>query len=148
MIERGDFLKPLILVIEYNSDIAFNLNLTLKFNNYEVITASNWNDALILLSEYEKTPDLIISDIIIPGSNTLDFFDKISKNPRWRHIPYIFLTTRTSPEDIKFAEFLGAKKILFKPFKEEDLFNNIQKVLNNDKKSDFSLKFPENEGPP
>ena len=59
-------MKPLILVVEDNSDLLFNLRLILESNNYKPITARNGKEALKILSELDQAPDVIISDIMMP----------------------------------------------------------------------------------
>ncbi len=114
-------MNPLILVVEDNEKILYNIRLILEINNYKVITANNGKNALKLLSALSEFPDLIISDIIMPEMNGYDFFKAVSKNPLWNRIPFIFLTARTSIEDVRFGKSLGVDDYLKKPFKEEDL---------------------------
>ena len=59
-------LESTILIVDDNHDILYNLNLTLKLNGYNVITAENGIKAIDLLKECEVIPDLIISDIAMP----------------------------------------------------------------------------------
>jgi len=59
-------LKPLILIVEDNVDLLYNLNLMLESNNYKPITAKNGKVALKILSELEQVPDIIIRDIMMP----------------------------------------------------------------------------------
>jgi len=77
-------LKPLILVVEDNVDLLYNLNLMLESNNYKTITAKNGKIALKILSELEQVPDIIISDIMMPEMDGYEFFRAISSEPRWR----------------------------------------------------------------
>ena len=55
-------MKPLVLVVDDNKDILFNLKLLLESNNYLVETAETGEDALTILSDLETPPDIIISD--------------------------------------------------------------------------------------
>ncbi len=114
-------MKPLILVVEDNLDLLYNINLLLESNNYKPIIAKNGKDALHKLSEIEEVPDIIISDIMMPQMDGYEFFRAISNNPRWNTIPFIFLSARTTPKDIRFGKLLGADDYLTKPFNEKDL---------------------------
>jgi len=71
-------LKPLILVVEDNLDLLYTLNLLLESNNYKPITAKNGKEALEILSRLEETPDIIISDIMMPEMDGYEFFREIS----------------------------------------------------------------------
>jgi len=112
-------------VVEDNPDVLYNLKLTLEFNGYEVITAENGVKAIEILSELEKLPDLIISDIMMPEMDGYDFFKQVSENLLWNSIPFIFLTAKTSPEDVRFGKMLGVDDYIRKPFSEEDLLASI-----------------------
>ena len=113
------------MVIEDNEDILFNLKLLLEGHKYEVVTAINGIEALKQLSELEKPPNLIISDIMMPKMNGIELFQEISSNQKWGEIPFIFLTARTSPKDIRLGKMLGVDDYLTKPILEEDLIASI-----------------------
>ncbi len=131
-------MEPLLLVVEDNPDVLYNLKLTLEFNEYEVITAENGLEALEILSKLVNPPDLILSDIMMPKMNGYDFFKTVSENPIWSMIPFIFLTARTSPTDIRFGKMLGVDDYILKPFKEEDLLASIAGKITRNKKN-FSV---------
>jgi CheY-like chemotaxis protein len=114
-------LKPLILVVEDNVDLLYNLNLLLESNNYNPITAKNGKEAIKVLSNLEEIPDIIISDIMMPEMNGYEFFKVISNEPRWNRIPFLFLSARTTPKDIRLGKLLGVDDYLTKPFDEKDL---------------------------
>jgi len=114
-------LKPLILVVEDNIDLLYNLNLLLESNNYKPITAKNGKEAIEILSTLGEIPDIIISDIMMPKMDGYEFFKVISNEPRWNRIPFLFLSALTTPKDIRFGKLLGADDYLTKPFDEKDL---------------------------
>jgi CheY-like chemotaxis protein len=140
-------LKPFILVVEDNVDLLYNLNLLLESNNYRSVTAKNGKEALEILSNLEEIPDVIISDIMMPEMDGYEFFRVISSNPLWNRIPFLFLSARTTPKDIRFGKLLGADAYLTKPFNEKDLLailsgriarNKRIKELNNKIDKSFS----------
>ncbi len=114
-------MKPLILVVEDNLDVLYNLNLILESNNYKPITAKNGKEALEILSNLEEIPDIIISDIMMPEMDGYEFFRVISNDPRWNRIPFLFISARSTPENIRFGKSLGVDDYLTKPFDERDL---------------------------
>jgi len=114
-------LKPLILVVEDNVDLLYNLNLLLESNNYRPITAKNGKEAIEILSTLGEIPDIIISDIMMPKMDGYEFFKVISNEQRWNRVPFLFLSARTTPKDIRFGKLLGADAYLTKPFDEKDL---------------------------
>jgi len=114
-------MKPLILVVEDDPNILKYLKITLEFNECQVITAENGKEGLKVLSELKDRPDLIVSDIMMPEMNGYDFFDVVSNNPTYCHVPFIFLSALDSPEDIRLGKMLGADDYLTKPINEDDL---------------------------
>ncbi|TFG11989.1 MAG: response regulator [Promethearchaeota archaeon] len=118
---RLNLIKPKILVVEDNNDLLFNIELILKSNNYHPLSAKNGKEALKILSQLGDPPDIIISDIMMPQLDGYEFFKEVSSDPRWNSIPFIFLTAKSSPEDIRLGKLLGADDYITKPFDEKDL---------------------------
>lgn len=111
---------PLILLVEDDPNILKYLKITLEFNGCQVITANHGREGLKVLSELKNSPDLIISDIMMPEMNGYDFFDAVSRNPDFFHVPFIFLSALDSPEDVRLGKMLGVDDYLTKPINEED----------------------------
>ena len=118
-------MKPSILVVEDNVDLLETIKLTLEFNDYEVITATNGEMAIKTLLRLDKVPDLILSDIMMPKMDGYDFFKIVSQDPKWNRIPFIFLTAVTAPKDVRFGKMLGVDDYITKPFNDDDLLASI-----------------------
>ncbi|MHA2227496.1 MAG: response regulator [Candidatus Hodarchaeales archaeon] len=118
-------MKPLILVVEDNEALLEHTKIILENNNYEVMTARNGVEALETLVTNDPLPDLIVCDIMMPEMNGYDFFNKMIDNPEWNLIPFIFLTAKSSPEDVRFGKMLGADDYIAKPVREMDLLASI-----------------------
>ncbi|MHA2060065.1 MAG: response regulator [Candidatus Ranarchaeia archaeon] len=114
------------LLVDDNPDVLFNLQLTLENNNFKVVTANTGKNGLTSLETMEPLPDIIVSDIMMPEMNGYDFFEAVSQNPKWSHIPFLFLTARASPEDVRFGKLLGVDDYITKPFERNDLLAIIQ----------------------
>ena len=125
-------MKPLILLVDDNQDILYNIKLLLESKDYRVITAISGKQAIKILSNLDVLPELIISDIMMPGIDGYDFFEYVSHNLKWNHIPFIFLTAKSTPEDVRLGKMLGVDDYITKPFDEEDLLATISgKILRN-----------------
>lgn len=124
---KNRVVKPIIFIIEDNQDLLYNLKLVLEINGYEVITAENGIEAMDRLANLapEKLPALILSDIMMPKMDGYELFKEISKNPLWNLIPFIYLTAKNLPEDIRLGKMLGIDDYLVKPIKQEDLLASI-----------------------
>lgn len=97
-------------------------------SGYDVLSAINGKDALDVLTK-NKLPDIILSDIMMPVMDGYSFYSHVSENPKWNKIPFIFITAKSSPEDIRFAKKLGVDDYIIKPFKGEDLLATIEGKL-------------------
>ena len=114
-------MHSLILIVDDDDDILLNLHITLEFNDYEVISAKNGKEAIKILRELDRLPELIISDILMPELNGYELFKSVSENPIWNRIPFIFISGQDTPEDVRFGKMLGIDDYITKPFREEDL---------------------------
>ncbi|MFW9854901.1 MAG: PleD family two-component system response regulator [Candidatus Thorarchaeota archaeon] len=118
-------MKPTIFIIEDNAKILYNLELLLEFNGYRPIGAKNGIEAFNMLSELDEPPDLFLCDIMMPEMDGYEFFSRVSDNPAWSFIPFIFLTAKASPEDVRFGKILGVDDYITKPFNDKDLLSSI-----------------------
>jgi DNA-binding response OmpR family regulator len=104
------------------------LEVTLRFQGYEVISAHNGQEALDILEK--ETPALIISDILMPKLDGFSMVQKLRNNPKTQNIPVIFLSaTYVTPEDRMFAMSLGASRFIEKPIDTEDFLLTIAELL-------------------
>ncbi|MGD8405842.1 MAG: response regulator [Anaerolineales bacterium] len=117
-----------ILVVEDIPNVLELLEVTLRFQGYEVISAHNGEEALNILEA--QTPALIISDILMPKLDGFSMIQKLRVNPKTQNIPVIFLSaTYVTPEDREFAMNLGASRFIEKPIDTEDFLLTIAELL-------------------
>lgn len=117
-----------LLVVEDIPNVLELLEVTLKFQGYQVITARNGQEALDILKK--ETPALIISDILMPKLDGFAFVQKLRTDPKTQKIPVIFLSaTYVTPEDRAFAMRLGAARFIEKPIDTEDFLLTIAELL-------------------
>ncbi len=108
-----------ILVVDDEPILLDSLTDTLCLQGFNVLKASNGLEALDILRE--QLPDLILADIMMPGMNGYQFYQRVRQNPEWLRIPFIFLTAKGESEDVRFGKELGADDYLMKPILPEDL---------------------------
>jgi signal transduction histidine kinase/DNA-binding response OmpR family regulator len=117
-----------ILLIEDNPEIRLFIKEHLC-NTYEVIEAENGNIGLNLA--YEIVPDIIISDVLLPGKNGMHITETLKNDIRTSHIPIIILTARGSMEQQIEGLKLNADAYIVKPFNIQYLEENIRSLLKN-----------------
>ena len=115
---------PTILVVEDEQAILEIITFFLEDEGYQVLQALNGEAALSLLEE--ARPDLIISDIRMPGMDGFAFCEEVRANPDFGQLPFIFLTGRDERADVRRGMGLGADDYLTKPFEPEELLSAVQ----------------------
>lgn len=104
------------------------LEITLGFRGYEVLTATNGEEALKTLMTTK--PRLVITDILMPNMDGFSLVHQMRQMPNLSDVPIIFLSaTYTKAEDYDFAEKLGADKFLKKPYNVDDLLMAVDTAL-------------------
>src|SRR5690606_27377354 len=96
-------------------------------NDYRVFSATNGNDALAVV--HKKTPNIIISDIMMEGMNGIELCEKIKTNLNTSHIPVILLTAKNSTESKIEGYEKGADLYLEKPFNSQLLLTMVKKLI-------------------
>jgi len=120
-----------LLVVEDIPNVLELLEVTLRFQGYEVISAQNGKEALDILDM--ETPALIITDILMPKLDGFSLVQKLRNNPKTQSIPVIFLSaTYVTPEDRAFAMSLGASRFIEKPIDTEEFLLTIAELLSQD----------------
>ncbi|MBY8990761.1 MAG: response regulator [Candidatus Lokiarchaeota archaeon] len=126
-----------ILVVDDNKDILFNLKILLEKRGYEVLTSMSGDQALKTLSTLKEPPEVIISDIKMPNMDGYEFFKAVSTHSQWNQIPFLFLTAKSTTEDIRLGKMLGVDDYITKPFNEEDLIASISGKITRKQKSEL-----------
>jgi putative two-component system response regulator len=116
-----------ILLVEDNEVLRDGLRSLLEQEKYVLQVAGNGLEALDAL--HSTTPDLILSDILMPHMDGHAFFEVVRSKAEWISIPFIFLTARREREYILAGKKLGAEDYLLKPVSPEDLLTAIRSRL-------------------
>jgi CheY-like chemotaxis protein len=119
-------LKPKILVVEDESIIAMDLQVTLLRMGYEVTSVVNNALAAIQKVEQDK-PDIVLMDIMLGGS--LDGIEAAKIISYHHTIPIIYVTALKDEDTMKRAYLPDPFLFLMKPYSENDLGNAIEMML-------------------
>jgi two-component system sensor histidine kinase/response regulator len=112
---------PVILFVDDNAALLRSVEWLLKMEGYTVVLASDGNEAMQRMRAGAPVPDLIISDITMPGMDGFEFYRTLRKYEQWTEIPFIFLTARDQVEDLEQGYSLGAEDYLVKPLDQDRL---------------------------
>lgn len=123
--------KPVLLIIEDNIEINHYIASELS-EEYAIISCVNGSKGLELANE--KSPDVIISDIMMPGIDGLEVCRQVKKDIQINHIPFILLSAKTTNESRVEGLQAGADVYLIKPFNMDVLKMQISSLLENRKR--------------
>jgi two-component system sensor kinase len=116
--------KNKILIVDDEASLRETISELLIYSNYSVMTAENGQEALEILDYW--TPDLIISDIMMPVMDGYIFQEIVKGNELLNHIPFIFLTAKNDDDEMEKCILNGVDLFLTKPFKIEELIKIIE----------------------
>ena len=127
-----------VLVVEDNDDIQVLFRLVLESEGYEVRVVDNSKDALQYLESNQ--PQLILMDIMMPGSNGIELCHTIKQDLGFQSLPILLVSAidRIKTQEMDYSQ---ANDILYKPFDLDDLVERVE-VLTSDRasKSLYSLQ--------
>ena len=134
-----------LLVVDDDPGLLLAVSETLRAEGYDVKTARRGAEALIIVAQ--TLPDLIISDIRMPGMDGYQLVQKLRSNPRTRLVPIVFLTAKDEIADRITGFRTGVDAYLTKPFEPEELAAIVHAILQRVERthSDLARMFGEKE---
>jgi CheY-like chemotaxis protein len=135
-------IKPtIIMIVDDQPDFVEGVKLILEVEGYEVWTASHGREALDQLERVAQKmgsrpgkaalPALILADIMMPIMDGYTLYEHTQASPALKTIPFIFLTAKTSPNDLAYGKELGVEDYLMKPCAPDVLLASVRGQLRN-----------------
>ena len=116
-----------ILIVEDEVLIREDIVALLEMEGFSILDAENGQEALNILQN--NTPDLIISDVLMPVLDGYGFLEQVRRISHLQNIPFIFLSAKTSAQEISRGIELGASEYLTKPISITKLLETIEQHL-------------------
>jgi signal transduction histidine kinase/ligand-binding sensor domain-containing protein/DNA-binding response OmpR family regulator len=126
--EDDDSQKHTILVIDDDMEVIHYLK-TLLSPKYRIICRFDADSALSTIQE--ESPDIILSDVVMPGKNGTELCREIKEDPQFCHIPIILVTAQTTIQNQVEGLNTGANAYVTKPFDPNYLLALIKSQLLN-----------------
>jgi signal transduction histidine kinase/CheY-like chemotaxis protein len=117
---------PLVLVVEDHPDLRAYISGQLS-PDYQVLEAEEGEKGWQLAEEH--LPDLVVSDVMMPGLNGMQLLERLKNSDKTSHIPVILLTARAGRENRLDGLSTGADDYLTKPFDAEELRVRVRNLI-------------------
>jgi len=115
-----------ILIADDEPHMLKFIEFTLRRGNYEILKASNGEEALEVAST--QKPNVIVLDVLMPGMDGVTALKKLKADDALKHIPVILLTARGYTLDPEEAKRAGASCYLTKPFSPSELLGHVKEL--------------------
>lgn len=119
--------RPAILVIDDEVSHFDVIEALFNRQNYQLYYAGNGEDAIGSLDAFN--PDLILLDVLMPGSNGIEVCRRIKSLPQWQSVPIIVLTILDTKTTFTSCINAGADDFITKPFDSRDLRARVNSML-------------------
>ncbi|MEO8350780.1 MAG: response regulator [Chthoniobacteraceae bacterium] len=116
-----------VVIAEDSPTQSLRLQNTLEKNGFVVAAGANGRAALELVATHH--PHLVVSDIQMPEMDGYELCRRIKADPATRNLPFVLLTSMSSPQDIILGLECGADNFVVKPYEENFLLSRLRGVL-------------------
>ncbi len=116
-----------VLVVDDDPDVRSLVELKLRLEGLEVVTAASGEEALAQLSV--QTVDLVVLDLMMPGIDGIEVCRRIRDTAEIAHLPVIMLTARAQEKDVERGLTVGATDYVVKPFSPRELMVRVRGAL-------------------
>jgi signal transduction histidine kinase len=116
-----------VLIVEDTPDVTRVIHLALR-QEFEIYAAPNGVKGLEVA--LQRSPSLIITDLMMPEMDGLELTRRVRAEPRLQHVPIIMLTARSDQEDRLSGIETGVNAYLTKPFSARELLTTVRSLLN------------------
>lgn len=116
-----------ILLVEDEKNIILGVKTCLEVADYSVVVVEDGEKAIAAAAK--EQPDLILLDLMLPKTNGFQVCQQLKTMEETKHIPIVVLTAKTTEEDKERAMQTGADSYMTKPFRPEELWQEIKRFI-------------------
>ncbi len=116
-----------VLIVDDSTTVRQMVSEQLRKSGFEVMEAVDGEEAIEKIQA--RTPDLVITDIVMPRKNGYDLTRWLKSSPATKHIPVIMWTSKSEEFDVYWGMKQGADAYITKPYHPPDLIEAVKKLL-------------------
>ncbi len=116
-----------VLIVDDAPNIVLSLEFLMKKEGYEVQSAGNGEVAMQAIAE--KSPDLILLDVMMPRKDGYEVCQELRASPSWKDIKIIMLTAKGRDVEREKGLALGADDYITKPFATQEVVEKVKSLL-------------------
>lgn len=116
-----------ILVVDDEPDVIEIVRFRLEKEGYNVLSAGDGRAGLA--AAIEKSPDLVVLDVMMPGLDGFEVLFQMKNNPKTKDTPVVMLTAKTDMSSISKGWGMDVDNYVTKPFNVDDLAKTVKNVL-------------------
>ncbi|MGI6392665.1 MAG: winged helix-turn-helix domain-containing protein [Candidatus Izemoplasmatales bacterium] len=124
-------MRPLVFSVEDDLNIQNVIRIALENSQIDVLAFTSANQMLAKLEE--TLPDVLLLDIILPGMDGLQLIKKLKKNDKYKNIPIMVISAKTTEIDKVIGIDLGADDYMAKPFGVLEMVSRVKALLRRNK---------------
>ncbi|MGA7933706.1 MAG: response regulator [Kovacikia sp.] len=121
-----------VLIVDDSPTVRELLSEQLKRSGFIVVEAVDGEEAIEKIKE--NTPDLVVTDIVMPRKNGYELCRWIKNDPQIKHIPVVMCTSKSEEFDVYWGMKQGADAYITKPYHPPYLLDAVKKLLSQAKK--------------
>lgn len=124
-------MRPLVFSVEDDLNIQNVIRIALENSQIDVLAFTSANQMLAKLEE--TLPDVLLLDIMLPGMDGLQLIKKLKKNDKYKNIPIMVISAKTTEIDKVIGIDLGADDYMAKPFGVLEMVSRVKALLRRNK---------------
>lgn len=115
-----------VLLVEDEVNIIEAIRFLLTRDGWHVEAHGDGGTAIARIRE--RSPDLVILDVMLPGKNGLDILRELRSDPDYTNLPVLMLTARGQDQDRDLAAQVGVSRFMTKPFSNSDVLDAVREL--------------------
>lgn len=121
--------RRFLLLVDDSPSVRHTTSKIAVEAGYAVATAADGADALEMLVSLDELPDMVVSDLEMPRMDGFEMARQIRSRERLKHLPIVFMTSRSAESEIATAAELGARDYIVKPCEPQRLLDAVGAIV-------------------